>query len=102
MSKFKWLRAAGFGLALAGLSGCFFVMSGTVSSTAAKGSTVSAEASDWGILHLSVPEDLTSKVNGQLTGQCPSGKVSNVATELSMREFFLAQMYTVSATGLCQ
>ncbi len=102
MSKFKWLRAAGLGLAMAGLSGCFFVMSGTVSSTAAKGSTVSAEASDWGILRLSIPEDLTSTVNGQLAGQCPSGKISNVSTELTMREFFLAEMYTVSATGLCQ
>lgn len=102
MSKLKWLRAAGLGLAMMGLSGCVFVMSGTVSSTAAKGNAVSAEASDWGILHLSVPEDLTTRVNGQLTGACPSGKVSNVATELTLREFFLAQMYTVSATGLCQ
>ncbi len=102
MSKYSRLRVAGFGLMLAGLSGCFFGMSSSISSTHAKGSAISASASDWGVLHLSVPDDLTSKVNGQLIGQCPSGMVSNVATELNMREFFLAQMYTVSATGFCQ
>lgn len=102
MKKLSRLRIAGLGLLLAGLSGCFFGMSGTISSTAAKGSTVSATSSDWGILHLSVPDDSTSQTNGQLTGQCPSGKISNVATELNMREFFLAQLYTVSTTGVCQ
>lgn len=47
MKKLSRLRIAGLGLLLAGLSGCFFGMSGTISSTAAKGSTVSATSSDW-------------------------------------------------------
>jgi hypothetical protein len=97
------LRVAGISLALLGLSGCFFLMSGTISSNAGKGNSVSATSSDWGILRLTIPSGLTASVNGQLVGQCSSGKVSNVTTELSMRDFLLlAQMYTVAATGICQ
>ncbi len=88
-------------LALA-LSGCFLVDSGTISSTPAKGNLMTASASDWGILHLTAPQGLTSTVNSQLISQCPSGKVSNISTELATREFFLAQMYTVTANGHCQ
>jgi hypothetical protein len=100
MSKFSRMLTAA--LISIGLSGCIFVQSGTISSTAAKGNSVSASSSDWGILHLTIPHDLTSTVNGQLLGQCPSGKVANVSTQFDMREFFLAQMYTVTADGLCQ
>jgi len=89
-------------LALISLSGCILVQSGTVSSSAAKGNAVTASASDWGILHLSIPQGLTSNVNGQLMNQCPSAKLSNVSTQFEMREFFLAQMYTVTASGTCQ
>jgi hypothetical protein len=97
------LRVAGFGLALMGLSGCFYLMSGTISATPVKGSSnVSASSSDWGILYLTIPNGLTAATNGQLVGQCPSGKISGVTTQLTLRDFFLAQMYTVTATGVCQ
>lgn len=102
MSTFSRLLTAAFALISLGLSGCILVQSGTISSTAAKGNSVSASSSDWGILHLTIPQGLTSTVNGQLLGQCPSGKLSSVSTQFDMREFFLAQMYTVTADGLCQ
>ena len=102
MSTFSRLLTAAFALISLGLSGCIFVQSGTISSTAGKGTSVGATSSDWGILHLTIPQGLTSTVNGQLISQCSSAKVSNVSTELDMREFFLAQMYTMTASGLCQ
>jgi hypothetical protein len=102
MIKYSRFVIAAFALASLALSGCYLVNSGTISSTPAKGTNVTASASDWGILHLSAPQGLTSTVNGELLGQCPSGKVSNISTELATREFFLAQMYTVTANGYCQ
>ncbi len=99
---FNILRSLFAASALLMMSGCYVVNSGTISSTLAKGNIVSASATDWGILHLSAPEGLTSNVDAQLLSQCPSGKVSNVSTELATREFFVAQMYTVSANGSCQ
>jgi hypothetical protein len=96
------LRVAGIALALFGLSGCFYMMSGTISATSAHGTPVSAASSDWGILYLMIPNGLTTTANAQLVGQCPSGRISNVTTQLTVRDFFLAQMYTVSATGSCQ
>jgi hypothetical protein len=102
MNSLKSIIVAVLALVSLGLAGCVFIESSTVSSSAAKGSSVSASASDWGILHLDIPDGLTSNVNGQLMSQCASAKLSNVATELQMREFFLAQMYTVSATADCE
>ncbi len=101
MSRLTRLLVAVLAAASLGLCGCFAVVTGTISSTPAKGNPIGASASDWGILHLTVPQGLTSNVNGQLQGQCPSGKVSNVSTELDIREFFLAQQYTVIASGYC-
>jgi hypothetical protein len=101
MSKLTRLFAAALAVIGLGLCGCFAVVTGTISSTPAKGNTIGASASDWGILHLTVPQGLTSNVNGQLQGQCASGKISNVSTELDVREFFLAQQYTVVASGYC-
>ena len=101
MKKSKFIIAA-FALASLALSGCYMVNSGTISSTPAKGTNVTASASDWGVLHLSVPDGLTSTVNSHLLSQCASGKVSNISTELAIREFFLVQMYTVTANGYCQ
>jgi hypothetical protein len=98
------LRVAGIALALFGLSGCFYMMSGTISSTSGTvgpNTPVSAASSDWGILYLMIPNGLTTTANAQLVSQCPSGRISNVTTQLSVRDFFLAQMYTVSATGNC-
>jgi hypothetical protein len=101
MSRSTRLLAAAVATMSLGLCGCFAVVTGTISSTPAKGTAVTASASDWGILHLTAPQGLTSTVNSQLLSQCASGKVSNVSTELDMREFLLAQYYTVTANGYC-
>jgi hypothetical protein len=102
MFRFKQFSIASFALAALALSGCYIVNSSTISSTAAKGGNpITASSSDWGVLHLTAPQGLTSTVDSQLMGQCPSGKVANISTSLATREFFLAQMYTVTASGNC-
>jgi hypothetical protein len=102
MIRHSKIIIAAFAFASLALSGCYVVHNGSISSAAAKGTKVSSSASDWGILHLTAPQGLTSTVDSQLLGQCPTGKVSNISTELASREFILAQMYTVSADGYCQ
>jgi hypothetical protein len=102
MNRYSKVLIAAFAFVSLALSGCYIVHSGSISSTPAKGTNITASASDWGILHLTAPQGLTSTVDSQLLGQCPSGKVSNISTELASREFFLAQMYTVTADGYCQ
>jgi hypothetical protein len=64
---------------------------------------VNAEHSAYGILHLSAPSSLTSDTNAALAKQCQSGMLSDVQTELSMRDWFLiVQNYTVTATAVCK
>jgi hypothetical protein len=49
------------------------------------------------------PSDLTSSANAALVKQCQSGMLSNVQTELSVRDWFLiVQYYTVDATAVCK
>jgi hypothetical protein len=81
MKRLWPFRIAGFGLMLAGLSGGFFAMSGAISSSPAKGARSRPHRRTGDSASVG-PNDLTSQVDGQLIGQCPSGKVSNVATEL--------------------
>ncbi len=102
MIRYSKFIIAAFGLASLALSACYAVNSGTISSTPAKGSSITASASDWGVLHLTTPQGLTSTANGQLLSQCASGKLSNISTELATRDFFVAQMYTVTASSYCQ
>ena len=83
------------------ISGCVLLRSSTISDRSDNGQTVSARLGDYGIVRLTVPEHLTPDVNSKLVAQCPSGMLTNVRTELSMREFFLIQWYTVSANAVC-
>lgn len=83
------------------LSGCVVIESSSISSRSSTGTPVSASADGWGILRLTTPPGLTGSVNTQLAGGCPSGKFTNAQTELQMRDFLLAQLYTVSATAAC-
>ena len=83
------------------LSGCVVLESSSISSRTSTGTPVSASADGWGILRLTTPPGLTGSVNTQLAGGCPSGKFSNAQTELQMRDFILAQLYTVTATAAC-
>jgi hypothetical protein len=101
----KQLKAA-VGAALIGISmslaGCIFISSSAISDKSGSGGTpVSASASDWGFLLLTVPNGLTGKANAQLTSQCASGKLTDVQTELTMRNFLLAQLYNISVDGVC-
>jgi outer membrane protein OmpA-like peptidoglycan-associated protein len=84
------------------LLGCVVIQSSAISGRRAGGQAVSASTSDYGILRLTVPYGLTTKVNSQLVSQCPSGELTNVQTELSMRDFLLVQLYNLSAGALCQ
>jgi hypothetical protein len=63
---------------------------------------VTTAASDFGILGLSLPAGLTRTANLQLVMECQGGKVTNVQTELSMRNFLLAQVYDVAVSGECE
>jgi hypothetical protein len=86
------------------LSGCIMVSSSAISdsSRGPGGNTATASATDWGILRLTAPQGLTGVANQQLVNACQGGKFTDVQTELSMRDFILAQMYTVSAVAICQ
>jgi hypothetical protein len=83
-------------------SGCVFLQSSSVSDRGGAGAAISASASDIGILHLTAPSGLTQTALANLLGNCATGKVSGVSTELSVRDFFLVQSYNVSVSGTCQ
>jgi hypothetical protein len=85
------------------LSGCVLVHSSAISESTGTGSTVSAEYSVYGYLHLIAPADLTPNAGAALAKQCQSGMLSDVQTELSMRDWFLiVQDYTVDASAVCK
>jgi len=64
---------------------------------------VSATDSGYGILRLSKPKGLTSAANADLLKQCQSGLLTDVQTQLSMRDWFLiVQYYTVTTNAICK
>jgi hypothetical protein len=84
------------------LSACVFIRSGAISESTGGGSAVQSEYSDYGILYLTVPMNLTSSANGALAAQCQSGMLSDVQTELSMRDWLIVQYYTVTTAARCK
>jgi hypothetical protein len=86
------------------LGGCVMLTSSSISDSTktGAGNTATASVSDWGILMLTIPEGLTAAANQQLASACPSGRFTDVQTELSMRNFFVAQKYEVDAVAICQ
>ena len=102
MNRIKSLLMPICTLAAFSHAGCIFIHSSTISSSPGKGTLIGTSASDWGILMLAAPQGLTTTANNQLQGQCASGKISNVGTELNMRNFIVAQYYTVSVSAYCQ
>jgi hypothetical protein len=85
------------------LSACVLIHSGAISESTGGGSAVQSEYSDYGILHLTAPANLTSGANAALAAQCQSGMLSDVQTELSMRDWFLiVQYYTVTTAARCK
>ena len=83
------------------LSACVGLRSSSISSRSGAGQGVSAEAGDYGILHLTSPDNLTQTASSQLASKC-QGKLTNVQTQLAMREWVIIQWYTVDATAVCQ
>jgi len=85
------------------LSACVLIHSGSISESTGGGTAVKAEYSDYGILHLTAPANLTSNANAALASQCQSGMISDVQTELSMRDWFaIVQYYTVTTAAVCK
>jgi len=80
------------------VAGCKFLLSSSISERSGSGQTVAGVESSFGVLHLTVPQDLTTFTNMDLVRQCPSGRLTNVTTELKFREWFLFQYYKVSAS----
>ena len=103
MNPLGWLfRSFMIGLCLS-VSACVFIRSGSISESAGGGTMVRAEYSDYGILYLSAPSNLTSGANAALASQCQSGMLSDVQTELSMRDWLaIVQYYTVTAAAVCK
>ena len=81
--------------------GCVFVQSSAIADRSGAGNPITANASDLGYLHLVAPQGLTQTAQSDLLGQCATGKVSGVTTELTMRDFLLVQSYNVQVTGTC-
>jgi len=85
------------------LSACVIIHSSTIGQTTGRGTPVGAVDSDYGILRLSKPQGLTSAANADLLKQCQSGLLTDVQTQLSMRDWFLVvQYYTVVANAICK
>jgi len=93
-------------LCLGLLGGCVSLNSSSISevANASSGQTVKVTVSgDPGILHLVAPKDLTQKANQELLSKCSSGKLTDVQTQLSTRDFLgLVQIYKVRASAVCQ
>ncbi len=82
------------------LSGCIGLGSVSVSEVVAGSdakASITAESSGMGFLALTVPsEDLERDVIKKLAAQ---GATKNVSTRLTMRNFVIVQLYSVTAVG---
>lgn len=81
--------------------GCVVIESSAISDRAGAGNPISASASDLGYLRLAAPQGLSQTALANLLGNCATGKVSGVTTELSVRDFLIVQSYTVTVSGTC-
>jgi len=93
----------GYAIASFWLSACVFIRSSSIGQTTGSGTAISASDSDYGILLLSKPQGLTAAANADLAKQCPSGLITDVQTQLSMRDWLaIVQYYTVDANAICK
>jgi hypothetical protein len=88
------------------MTGCVSIESSSISDSprGTAGTVVHVtEEGDLGVLHLSSPTDLTVKANKDLLAQCQSGRLSNVQTQLSDRDWVgIVQQYKLRASAVCQ
>jgi hypothetical protein len=84
------------------LAGCIVIGSSAISEKTGNGTAISTHANDMGILRLAIPQDLTQKANSDLLSQCKSGKLTDVQTELTMRDFLIVQLYDISVAAVCE
>ena len=82
-------------------SGCVYIRSAAISDRAGAGAPITGTASDYGYLELIAPVGLTQAAFANMLGSCATGKVTGVTSELEVRDFFVVQYYSVSATGSC-
>jgi hypothetical protein len=101
MKAIRGLGLAAIGIVLLSLGGCIVIASSAISEKSGSGTAVSADADDMGVLRLIIPENLTQKANTALAAKC-QGKLTDVQTELTMRDFLIVQLYEVSVAGVCQ
>ena len=100
----KLSRALVLALALATLStsGCVWIASSSISDSQKQGPGVSYIVNGMGLLHLTAPGDITPAANQGLVALCPNGRVTDVQTQLSVRDyFFVVQIYELWAGGVC-
>lgn len=87
------------------LSGCVSIPSSTISDRppASNATTVRVvEEGGLGVLHLTSPKDLTTRADADLLAQCPSGRLVNVRTQLSDRDWvWIVQDYKLRAEADC-
>jgi outer membrane protein OmpA-like peptidoglycan-associated protein len=100
MRNYRYLAGLGLAICLT-VSGCVILQSSTISDRTGSGQRVAGQESSFGILHLTVPQDLTEFTNMDLVRACPSGILTSVTDELKYREWFIFQYYTVKATAEC-
>ena len=102
MRKLKGWMIAPIAAAAMSLAGCVVLRSSSISDTSGKGTPVSAQASDMGYLYLVAPGNVADAAAGKLVGACPSGKITGVQTQLSVRDFLgIVQAYEADANGVC-
>ena len=82
-------------------AGCVFIRSSAMSDRTTTGAPLTGTVSDYGYLELIAPSGLTQSALANLLSNCATGKLSGVTSELQVRDFFVVQYYTVSASGSC-
>jgi hypothetical protein len=102
MRKLRCLLIGPLAAAALSVSGCVFLRSSSISDSAGKGNAITAQASDMGYLYLVGPGEVTQTAADQLVNQCTSGKVTDVQTEWSVRDFLgIVQVYQANTNGVC-
>ncbi|MDA8060011.1 MAG: hypothetical protein M0Z37_06650 [Nitrospiraceae bacterium] len=93
-------------LALSAFGGCTWINSGSISESnkASAGTPIYATVTgDYGLFHITSPKNLTQKANEALLSQCQSGTMTDVQTQLNVRDFFLlVQVYKMEASAVCK